>query len=135
MSAECFLDKVYKIKEDYRAYSASEEQMPNFRSDAHNFFIVLPNLNYGRKDVVYINGGNMVNATVNATVNELDATLIKILKENPSVNYAFLAKETGKDRATIARHLKSMSDAGKIRRIGSAKTGYWEIIEQHQIPL
>ena len=93
-----------KIMEDYRAYSSSKEQMPNLRSDAHNFFIVLPNLNYGRKDVEYINGGNMVNATVN----ELDATLIKIRRENPSVNYAFLAKEAGKDRATIARHLKSM---------------------------
>ncbi len=85
--------------------------------------------------MVYINGGNTANATVNATVNELDATLIKIQRENPSVSYAFLAKETGKDRATIARHQKSMSDAGKIRRIGSAKTGYWEIIEQHQTPL
>lgn len=42
--------------EDYRAYSASEKQMPNIRSDAHNFFIVLPNLNYERKDVEYING-------------------------------------------------------------------------------
>jgi len=43
-----------KIIEDYHAYSASEEQLLKFRSDTHNFFIVLPNLNYGQEGVEYI---------------------------------------------------------------------------------
>lgn len=40
--------------EDYHAYSASDDQMPKFRSYTHDFFIVLPNLNYGQEGVVYM---------------------------------------------------------------------------------
>ena len=43
-----------KIMEDYNAYPASEEQMPKFRSAAHDFFIVLHNLNYGQEGVEYM---------------------------------------------------------------------------------
>lgn len=39
-----------------------------------------------------------------------------------------LAKETGKTVRTVQRALDKLSMNGKIKRIGSNKTGYWEII-------
>jgi|WetSurMetagenome_2_1015567.scaffolds.fasta_scaffold223992_1 ATP-dependent DNA helicase RecG len=42
-----------KIMEDYHAYLASEKQMPKFCSDAHDFFTVLPNLNYGQEGSIW----------------------------------------------------------------------------------
>ena len=39
-----------------------------------------------------------------------------------------LAGEIGRAVRTIQRALNSLSAAGKIKRAGSNKTGYWEIL-------
>ena len=60
--------------------------------------------------------------------NELKATL-KSFPRAKTEKLAILFKTTTR---TIARHLKALKDAGELIRVGSDKTGYWQVIEQPQ---
>lgn len=54
--------------------------------------------------------------------------ILSLLKENPSYTKEELAEKIGKSRATVTRILSKLVDEGKIKRIGSNKTGHWEIL-------
>ena len=73
-----------------------------------------------------------VNAFVNASVNlntlkTPDAVLV-LIKENPSMTRQQMAEHTGKDLRTIGRAIAKLQHMGKLTRIGSDKTGHWEIV-------
>jgi predicted HTH transcriptional regulator len=71
-----------------------------------------------------INNNDTVNDTVNETVNEI----IKIISQNKNVSIKSIVKETGKSRATITRIIKELKESKKLKRVGSDKTGYWELL-------
>ncbi len=50
------------------------------------------------------------------------------LKKNPKQTKEEVSKATGLSRATITRTYKELENEGKIKRIGSNKTGYWEVL-------
>ncbi|MCR4940585.1 MAG: HipA domain-containing protein [Treponemataceae bacterium] len=50
------------------------------------------------------------------------------LKMNPKQTKEEVSKATGLSRSTITRTYKELETKGKIKRIGSNKTGYWEIL-------
>ncbi len=50
-----------------------------------------------------------------------------LLKEDPTQTREKLAEKTGRTVRTIQRALDKLSGEGIIRRIGSSKTGYWEV--------
>ena len=84
---------------------------------------------------------NGTDGTVNGTVNGTDGTvnggdggvnggeILKFLSAVPSATYDDLAEQLSVPRRSIAREMKLLCDQGKIRRIGSDKSGYWEINE------
>ena len=51
-----------------------------------------------------------------------------LLKEDPSETIAQLSEQTGKNRRTIQRKLDNPTESGFLRRCGSARKGYWEIM-------
>ena len=74
---------------------------------------------------------DLVNDPVNDLVNDpVKRNILQQLKQNPNANYAELANKTGYSTATIKRHIQELKKMGIIERIGSAKTGYWNIINQ-----
>ena len=123
--------------------------VPRFESTQTDFFLVLPNLNYGRK----INGvesssgrfeadstqGLPVNLPENLPVNpsvnlpvELSTTAKKIyhlLKEDGKYTYDRLSEAVGVTRETVRVSIRSLVEANLIRRIGPDKTGHWEIVK------
>ena len=64
----------------------------------------------------------------NDPVNSFD--VLNLIKANPHISYDKLAEKTGRSRATIKRMIKKLKQGGFILRIGSDKTGYWEIINE-----
>ncbi|MBQ9528452.1 MAG: putative DNA binding domain-containing protein [Fretibacterium sp.] len=50
-----------------------------------------------------------------------------LLKEDPTQTRDALAKKTGRTVRTIQRALNKLSNEGKVKRIGSTKSGYWEV--------
>lgn len=50
------------------------------------------------------------------------------LKRNPKQTKEEVSKATGLSRATITRTYSELEKQGRIHRLGSNKTGYWEVL-------
>jgi predicted HTH transcriptional regulator len=84
--------------------------------------------------------GEPVNGTdgiLNGTINDTDgimngtinsSKILAVLADNPQLSIEQISASTGIAKRTIAREMKRLRDNGIIKRIGSKKTGYWEII-------
>lgn len=71
---------------------------------------------------------SLQSGTVNSVNGEsLALQIIANLRAHPFVSYDELSELMGVPRRTIARRIKELSDAGKIRRVGAAKNGHWEV--------
>ena len=54
--------------------------------------------------------------------------ILNTILEDPKITQHKLAIETGLSVRTVARELKHLREAGKLRRVGSNRAGYWEIV-------
>jgi len=74
----------------------------------------------------------LANASVNAPVNinDLKTTdaIIELLKSNPQLTRKEMAELIGKDIRTIGRAIKTLQESERLQRVGSDKTGYWQIL-------
>jgi Fic family protein len=76
-----------------------------------------------------------VNALVNAPVKpaadvsrlKTPDAIVALLASNAELTRQQLAEAIGKDVRTIARALAKLQQTGKIKRVGSDKTGHWEV--------
>ena len=66
----------------------------------------------------------MPNDTVNDTVNDI----LEAIKDDSNITLDGLVQVTNKSRSTVARQIKQLKEQGKISRVGSDKTGHWEIM-------
>ncbi|MDR1740018.1 MAG: Fic family protein [Bacteroidales bacterium] len=62
---------------------------------------------------------------INDPINSFD--VLDLIKNDPYINYETLVEKTGRSRATIKRMVKRLKQEGFISRIGSNKTGYWQV--------
>jgi len=51
------------------------------------------------------------------------------IKDNPNISRSELVKLTGISPKNVQKHINRLKELGLIRRIGSTRLGYWEIIE------
>jgi ATP-dependent DNA helicase RecG len=101
--------------------------MPKFRSDAHDFFIVLPNLNYGQDDLEYVEENTAQKTTEKATEKTTEK-ILHILAKNPNITSKEMAKLLGLTDDGVDWNLRKLKDEGLIQRVGGRKQGHWEII-------
>ncbi len=78
-----------------------------------------------------------VNDTVNDTVktgastlSKTEQTVLEAISSFPHYSYEKLATECGVSRPTVARTIKVLQSFGLIRRVGSDKSGHWEIVKE-----
>ena len=69
------------------------------------------------------------NDKINDKINELDKQIINLLKDNKYLNISELSKETNKSEPTIHRHLDKLCSLNYLKRTGSRKTGFWEVLK------
>ena len=50
-------------------------------------------------------------------------------KNNKDINKAQIAKMIERSEMTVQRAIKKLTDERLIKRVGSNKTGYWEVID------
>ena len=67
-------------------------------------------------------------SVVKSVVKNTDQILTH-LKENPSATRQQLAAETGLTIRGVERNLKVLKNAERIRRVGPAKGGHWEVVD------
>jgi len=66
--------------------------------------------------------------TINETINRTDRVL-SVIRENNRLTREQLAKQVGISKGTLARELASLKKQNKIRRVGSNKSGHWEMVK------
>ena len=98
----------------------SEEKKPSFRSDRYQFTVIMPNLNYGVENIDISDVNNDVN---------LWSQIKEAIKENPKVTQRELVGKLGVSFRQIQQNMTTMVNAGEISRIGSNRSGYWEVIK------
>lgn len=77
-----------------------------------------------------------VNDPVNAPVNpgielaglKTPEAIVALLAANPELTRQQLADAIGKDLRTIGRAIARLQQAGRLQRVGSDKTGHWEVL-------
>jgi len=65
------------------------------------------------------------NVGANVGVNE---QIVAFLKREPRLSAKELASLLNKTTRTVERHIKELREQGRLRRVGSDKSGHWEII-------
>ncbi|WP_052292964.1 ATP-binding protein [Desulfofarcimen acetoxidans] len=101
-----------------------EDVVPLFRSTEQSFVVTLKNLNFGKV--------SMPTGTDSGIENGVEKNTEKILNTilaNPKITQKRLADETSLSVRTVARELKRLRDTDVIRRVGSDRSGYWEIVK------
>lgn len=101
-----------------------EDAVPSFHSTEQSFVVTLKNLNYAKLstphgDEVGVDNGdeNKINLILNA------------ISEDPKITQKNMAIKTGLSTRTVSREIRELRDTGVIRRIGSDRSGYWEIVK------
>ena len=72
----------------------------------------------------------VVDVPANVPVNELSDKILTMVRANPKVTAQKMALALGVADKTIKRHLKTLGEQGRIQRVGSDKSGQWEIIDR-----
>ena len=98
----------------------SEEKKPSFRSDRCQFTVIMPNLNYGVENIDI--------SDVNSDVN-LWSQIKEAINENPKVTQRELVGKLGVSFRQIQQNMAEMVSTGEILRIGSKRSGHWEVLK------
>ena len=107
-----------KIAKEYQ-----DENPPAFYSTDQIFKTTLKNLNYGKTSSP--NGGDVGGDDV---VENNAKLILTVISAEPKITQKNLAVKTGLSERTVSREIKSLRESGVIRRVGSDRAGYWEII-------
>ena len=83
--------------------------------------VKLPQLTERQKKIYHIIKDGTINDTVNDTVNDT---------ANDTVTAKTLSATLGTSIITIKRDLAAMQSMGVIKRVGSDKTGHWEVVNK-----
>jgi predicted HTH transcriptional regulator len=71
---------------------------------------------------VAINDTNVVNV-----VNDVANKIIDVFRQNPQAKIKDVAKAIGVTSRTIDREIDVLKASGKLKRVGSPRTGQWEV--------
>lgn len=99
-----------------------ETKMPVFDADNSDFTLTLYNLNYGHDYVKRVNENE--GDTQGDTQDDIKEKIITMIKKNPQITTADMAKELDVGIATVKRKIKKMSN---VSYVGSGYSGHWEI--------
>jgi ATP-dependent DNA helicase RecG len=91
-------------------------------------------MSYGGFSFIFFRDSVTENVTENVTERKIpsDQIVLNLLKENPMRSREEMAGLMGKTVRTVQRALDKLSDEGRIRRIGTARAGYWEVVQDRQ---
>ncbi len=71
--------------------------------------------------------GAPINAPINAPLTPIQRSILTEVRAVPEVSYDELALILSKDRTTIMRNVQKLKEEGILVRVGSKKTGHWEV--------
>lgn len=68
-----------------------------------------------------------INAPINGAEHKTPDAILMLVKDNPQITRKQIAEALNKDLRTIGRSIAKLQEVGKLKRIGSNKSGHWQI--------
>jgi len=125
------------IQSMFRACEKAGSPQPEFRYEANELWLEFP---FGEDYLQLLAGAQQsgdgtetpvetrVKTPVETPVKTPDA-IVAHLREQPDLTLADIANRIGKSRSAVERAAAKLVKAGKLRHIGPAKGGHWEVLE------
>ena len=66
---------------------------------------------------------------VNKSLSKNQIIILKAIRNNPNITIEGISRETGLGHTAIKNNLNKMQDINIIKRIGSRKNGYLEVLK------
>lgn len=85
----------------------------------------LTELSYITQKITTVSANDTLNDTLNK---ERFGDILELIKLNKEISMLELSKQLHVSRITISRDLEKLREKGIIKRIGSKKVGFWEIV-------
>ena len=112
----------YEFQVNYK-----EDKKPAFHSDRSNFFVIMPNLNFGTQDgTQYGTQDGTQDGTQGNKRVKLEDQLILMIRNNAKISIGKMSEATGVSVRTIKRRIAEMPN---VQFIGRGFSGHWEIKE------
>jgi len=105
----------------------TDAMVPVFRSTDDDFSVVLKNVNYGSGGNDGGNGGNLGGNDDSIADLPRAELIIDEIRKNSSVTAKGLAEILEISLRSVERELAELKEQGKIIRVGSSRSGYWEV--------
>ena len=70
-----------------------------------------------------------INGEINGELSEEEFSVLTVFKNNKTAIKDEVIKQTGLSSRTIDRIIKSLKGKELLRRVGSNKNGYWEVLK------
>ena len=97
---------------------------PHFETIPGGFAVTV----FGNTDSDLNSNTNAVNEPVNEPVNERQKKITSLISQDKTISINDLSNTCKVGRETIKRDLNKLKDLNFIKRVGSDKTGYWELV-------
>ena len=69
------------------------------------------------------------NKVTNKVTNKTEDKIIELIRDNPNITINQLTIKTGLSEPAIKKNLRQLKQKELIKRVGSNKTGYWEVLK------
>lgn len=73
---------------------------------------------------------NVSDDTLNDTLNLNYTSILKCIVKDKNITINNISEITGVSKITVKRYLLKMQNEGRIKRVGSKKTGYWNVLDE-----
>lgn len=116
------------VKKKKNAYKQHEHlvkcHVPDFTSNASEFYVTLWNLNYGKQFLKEF-------ANEQKEFLKTQRMIYKMISSNPEVTIVEMSENMGLSHRHIRKYIKRITDLNFIVREGGRKNGIWKIIDEH----
>ena len=116
----------------YAPYAVS----PKYESTEHFFVVTLPNVKWtgeeadaAASEMSDKHDGVNVGENDGVKLSPTQKKVLEHLRENGALSAAELANAIGKTQRTVERALAELKAKGFLARVGSDKTGYWNVLK------
>ena len=124
-----------KILDSY-AFEAAKQGIdlsPSFSSGASEFYVILPNLNYGRNLLVADSADSMDSEMPQSNLppnvqGRHAKVIVRAIKADASITILEMRRKTKLSQSGVYKVLTALKNANVIRHVGPDKGGHWEVI-------
>ena len=103
---------------------------PIFQTDEdRNYFLTILKMHPAVKNLYKAKNRSKLGEKLGEKLTKTQLEIVKLIKINNSITFIELAKKLNTSEVTIYKNINKLKKMNIIKRIGSNRSGYWEVME------